>query len=234
MKKINVLLMCLCSLFLFTGCYTNEFGEKEFGDNGEPNVSKDGAIETLKNIHNGVDKFFSESATIDEMAKHLDEIKAMKGIAEAWTTDNALHVKTNDGITCFWLYPNDLQAGEESLYNTAKQMTRSIVLGDAEDHENLKPQRIALINQQSSDEGRKDRITILNNLRTEFVKAGFTNVKYVDRKNADLNFFISEIAKYDIIFLITHGAYFKNGHHALLTGADVSFISVDTCKAKIT
>jgi len=235
MKKISVILMCMCSLFLFTGCYTNEFGENQFVDNGEPDVSKEIDIKTLKNMHDGVDKFFLESATIDEMAKHLDEIKAMKGVAEAWTTDDALYVKTNDGITCFWLYPNDLQADEESLYNAAKQMTRSIVSGDAKDHDILRPQKIAIINQQSSDEGvvRVERNKFLNDLKDEFDKVGFAVVDYIDQKGADLDFFSSKIKEYDIIFLLTHGAYFKNDYHALLTGADVSFISVDTCEAKI-
>lgn len=225
MKKINVFLMCICSLFFFTGCNTNEFEE-----NGESNVSKDIDIETLKDIHNDVGNFFLESATIDEMATHLDEIKAMKGIAEAWTTDDALYVKTDDGITCFWLYPNDLQADEEDLYNAVKQMTRSIVLGDAEDHDILRPHKIAIINQQSSDGNRYrvKRITILKDLKDEFVKAGFKEVDDIDQKGADLNFFSSKIKEYDIIFLLTHGAYFpqkESGKHELLTGEDISFVT---------
>lgn len=44
MKKINVLLMCLCSLFLFTGCYTNILGD---GIEPNPNPTPNTEIEEI-------------------------------------------------------------------------------------------------------------------------------------------------------------------------------------------
>lgn len=226
MKKINVFLMCICSLFFFTGCNTDEFEE-----NGESNVSKDIDIETLKDIHNDVGNFFLESATIDEMATHLDEIKAMKGIAEAWTTDDALYVKTNDGITCFWLYTTDFQADEEVLSKAVKQATRSVSSDNPIDHDILKPQKVAIINQTSSDERFKYMIGSIQNLKKKFIDAGFKDVDYIDQKRANLDFFSYEISKYDIIFLITHGNY--DGKHKLFTGAEIPLTAADTTKNEI-
>lgn len=44
MKKVNVLLMCLCSLFLFTGCYTNVIGDDM---ESNPNSKPDTKIEEI-------------------------------------------------------------------------------------------------------------------------------------------------------------------------------------------
>lgn len=218
--------MCLCSLFLFTGCYTNEFGEKDFGDNGEPDVSKEIDIETLKNIHEGVDKFFSESATIDEMAKHLDEIKAMNGVAEAWTTDDALHVKTNDGISNTWLYTTDFKVDVEALSKAVKQATRSISSKDPADHTQLRPQSVVIINQTSSDESRKVILPQIDALMEGFSYAGF-KVELINQQNASVFFLQENLTSYDIIFLITHGCYDglennKNAKHWIVTGTELT------------
>lgn len=46
MKNINVILACVCSLFLFTGCYTNILGDGEFID-PNPNPQPDTEIEKI-------------------------------------------------------------------------------------------------------------------------------------------------------------------------------------------
>lgn len=199
---IKTIVCALCLFFTLMGCESEHNAiDDPRNDIDNPNTpSSEVDIETLKKVHDGVDKFFSESATIDEMAKHLDAIKAMNGVAEAWTTDDALYVKTNDGITCFWLYPNEFQVDVEALSNAVKQATRSISYNNPADHDILRPEKVAIINQWSSDESRKVILPQIDALMKEFSYAGLKKVEYINQPNASGGFLQKNLTSYDIVF----------------------------------
>ena len=190
-------------------------------------------IETLKSVHEGVDKYFAVCATIDEMSKHLGEIEVMKGVADVWTTDDALYVRTNDGTTSLWLYPVDVQVDEYALSSAVKQLTRSVSSNTPASHEQLKPDSILIINQRSSDERTKPIIDYIEAMKKGFSNAGFNNVRDINQEKARVSFFQKNLTSYDIILLITHGSYdVKNKKHWILTGADYALIEKDNEKLK--
>ena len=54
--------------------------------------------EYVVEVSEKVDPLFMECETIEELETHLDEIKNMDGVADAWVTNTALFIETKGGI----------------------------------------------------------------------------------------------------------------------------------------
>lgn len=179
--------------------------------------------EYVVEVSEKVAPLFMECETIEELATHLDEIKNMDGVADAWVTNTALFIETKGGFPLSWLYTPDVDAERTEIEpllsagsNNEVVVGRSVPKGE---HNYMKDfKRVCILNQQADDESRDYLEKQYKALGQEFENAGF-EVTYKDGKNINICFLRDSLTCYDIIHFITHGVYDKkNNHHWMASG----------------
>lgn len=193
--------------------------------------------EDVVNINEYVSPIFSESENIEQLAGHLESIRRMEGVKDAWTTSTSLFILTKAGLTLSWTYTlqesyediPETQAAQQSVMQPIARSTATRAISYEEHNSSHDYQNVCIINQQFNDESRKGYTTIYDKLANDFENNGFGKVKRINGGEADLAFFENDLTDYDIIFLITHGAYDDRGNHWIATGEEVK----NTTQAKI-
>ena len=193
--------------------------------------------EDVVNINEYVSPIFSESENIEQLAGHLESIRRMEGVKDAWTTSTSLFILTKAGLTLSWTYTlqesyedsPETQAAQQSVMQPIARSTATRAISYEEHNSSHDYQHVCIINQQYNDESRKGYTTIYDKLANDFENNGFGKVKRINGGEADLAFFENDLTDYDIIFLITHGAYDDRGNHWIATGEEVK----NTTQAKI-
>lgn len=180
--------------------------------------------EYVVEVSEKVDPLFMECETIEELAIHLDEIKKLKGVADAWVTNTALFIETEGGFPLSWLYTPDVDEEETeamvaAISESELKASRSV---DWNEHMYIgnSTNSVCLINQTVYDERFAVVKKELDNIETKFKNAGF-NVDLKYGNQASLDFFTSDLATNDMVLIITHGS-FDGKRHWLVTGEVVT------------
>mgnify|MGYP003295174962 CR=1 FL=1 len=187
--------------------------------------------EDVVNINEYVSPIFSESENIEQLAGHLESIQRMEGVKDAWTTSTSLFILTKAGLTLSWTYTlqesyedsPETQTAQQSVMQSIARSTATRAISYEEHNSSHDYQNVCIINQQFNDESRKGYTTIYDKLANDFENNGFGKVKRIDGGEADLAFFEKSLTNYDIIFLITHGAYDDRGNHWIATGEEARY-----------
>jgi len=146
--------------------------------------------EYVVEVSEKVDPLFMECETIEELATHLDEIKNMDGVADAWVTNTALFVETEGGFPLSWLYTPDVD-GEGAETAVAAMSESELVKSRTvswDEHEYMEDfNEVCIINQQANDESRDFLKPLYQTLVANFKTAGF-KVEAIDGDEMDVNF----------------------------------------------
>lgn len=179
--------------------------------------------EYVVEVSEKVDPLFMECETIEELATHLDKIKNMNGVADAWVTNTALFVETEGGFPLSWLYTPDVdEEGAEAAVAaiSENELVKSRTVS-WDEHEYMGDfNEVCIVNQQANDKSRDFLKPQYQTLVANFKNAGF-KVEAIDGEEMDVKFMRESLASYDILFLITHGSYDGRGGHWILSGEEV-------------
>lgn len=219
--KTRIITVCFLFLqLLFAGC-----SKEEVIDNVDPDVPEveipeeemEIAIQNLERVEEAMSPLFLASENAEELAQHLDEIKAMEGVEDAWVGEDAetlcLQIK-NGGIVFYYYQPSisePISYSNPNIKEIGLQSTRS---------SNLTPENknVCIINQQFNDLSRLNYNVKFDQLADSFRLKGF-NVTEIKSNEFTLDFLIESLPKYGVVFLITHGGYINNKHY-IATGEE--------------
>ena len=157
----------------------------------------------------------SNCESIDDAEKVLGQIKAAKGVEDAWSDGNDLYVKIDKWETVSFHFSHNSDEQIEESNNSVMYIREMIPQLSQRLIRNGHQPRVVFANQQHFDESLSTYIKkYYKPLLEEFASCGFDTC-YLAKPTLD--FFATEIFKYDVIFLITHGGY-SNKRHRILSG----------------
>lgn len=186
-----------------------------------------------------VDQLFSESSSIDEFEKHLDEIRNTEGVVDAWTNNQTMYVEYEAlGKLLYYYSTYPVQVKEEqtrsysesnmsiinSFYNakTRESTVENIDIEDVHHKSNESDKHsIVIYNAVYTDKGHQsdtrdaDELARLCEKDLNYGKENVRVIKDTDHSYGE--FFNNEMFKYDLVFLIMHGNCYK-GWHWYITG----------------
>jgi hypothetical protein len=203
MKKLKFIFKMLLFAALvapWASCSKSDDNAPDDGKDKDPNMI---VCEHVCDVANQVDVYFNQSQSIEELSQHLDDIKKIPYVEDAYTTSTTLFVKIKDYGEIFFSFFNKPEAAfiDEDLY----AMTRSNLLRE---HPQLEGKRICIANAQNVEylvAGEKgDRKSIAEETRKIFEDMGYEAHLFTA---LNLHFFKETMYDYDIVFLITHGTY---------------------------
>ena len=173
MKKIYFLKVFLLSLLFFIGC-----SKEEAIDNVDPDVPEveipeenmEIAIQNLERVQEAMSPLFLASENAEELAQHLDEIKAMEGVEDAWVGEDAetLWIQIEKGGRIAYHYPIKFSVDESSLLKSSTEAIKKI------DTKAVENKNVCIINQVSNDFDQQATVVLCELLKNQFESAGFT------------------------------------------------------------
>ena len=122
MRKITFALL----LGIFAMACSESNSVEPAPDNNKTEIDIEKIADCVVAVSEEIDPLFTECETIEELATHLDEIKNMEGVADAWVTNTALFVETEGGFPLSWLYTPD--ADKEKI--EIEKINNRIINGD--------------------------------------------------------------------------------------------------------
>lgn len=157
----------------------------------------------------------SECESIGDAEKMLGQIKAAEGVEDAWSDGCDLYVKINRWETISFHFNHNDDNIIEETENTVRSIREMIPQLKKEFERNGRRPRFVIANQEHYDNWSAWYYeNKFKPLLEDFSACGFDTC-YLAKPTLD--FFATEIFKYDFIFLITHGGY-SNKLHGFVTG----------------
>lgn len=226
--KTRIITVCLLFLqLLFAGCSKEEAIDNVDPDVPDVEISEEEmkiAIQNLERVDQKMQPLFQASESLDDLAQHLDEIKAMEGVEDAWADEDAetLWIQIEKGGKVAYYYPIKFSVDESSLL---KSSTEAIKMIDTKAVEN---KNVCIINQVSNDLEQSGTTVSCQILKSQFESAGFSTT-IINCEEFTRDFINTKMPQFEIVFLITHGelSKFNVGKlefsilHWLLTGEKV-------------
>jgi len=169
-------------------------------------------MENAEVVMDNVTQIYEASETVEEMAQHLDEIKAMPNVEDAYRDDIAICIKIKDGGIIMWCY---YQEEEDEKNVNAEELFRNIsnTMSFDKGGSMCEEKRICLLDAINSWEGEYYENEV-NKIKNELDWKSFI------RKGKEVT--PDTILKYlpvcGVTILHTHGCYSKDGQHWLMTG----------------
>ncbi len=171
-------------------------------------------MENAEVVMDNVSQIYEASETVEEMAQHLDEIKAMANVEDAYRDDIAICVKIKDGGIIMWCYYVEEYEEKNILHdsiltnvmNVFPQNKDGVVCGN----------NSVCILDPLSDSYVFGMNILFNVMENEFRELNY-NVCRKKGRNVTLEFLKNEMSDYGVIIVNTHGCY-SGGLHWLETG----------------
>ncbi len=169
------------------------------------------------NICDAMDAVFPELVNcenIEDAEKVIDKIKEDKSIEDAWSDGHELHIKIKDWETMsFHFNHNNEVISSINVDDINRQLTKQDNIVKPEGKE----LKLVIANQQHFDESRRyyvddwfqPLVQSVNLMKKYNLSATYEN-------SPSLDFFYSDMYKYDIVFVVTHGCC-GNGIHSFCT-----------------
>ena len=226
--KTQIITVCILFIhLLFAGCSKEETIDNVDPDVPDVEISEEEmkiAIQNLERVDQKMQPLFQASESLDDLAQHLDEIKAMEGVEDAWADEDAetLWIQIEKGGKVAYYYPIKFSVDESSLL---KSSTEAIKMIDTKAVEN---KNVCIINQVSNDLEQSGTTVSCQILKSQFESAGFSTT-IINCEEFTRDFINTKMPQFEIVFLITHGelSKFNVGKlefsilHWLLTGEKV-------------
>lgn len=213
MIMINLRWFKFSNLFLLglliIGC------SKDDDENGTPEskeeqeqVIMDNAAKVVTNIK----PIFEMAESAEEMGLHLDEIKAMEYVEDAWQNDGSLSVKIKDGGIITWcFFP---EGGKEDFVSNIRKSSPANGTR-ATDFALCEKKNACIVNTVPYDvkRGLKSELATISDMLSEKGYACYP----VEGESVTAYFLCKELPNYGVTILITHGGYI-GGQHWIMTG----------------
>lgn len=228
--KTQIITVCILFIhLLFAGCSKEETIDNVDPDVPDVEISEEEmkiAIQNLERVDQKMQPLFQASESLDDLAQHLDEIKAMEGVEDAWADEDAetLWIQIEKGGKVAYYYPIKFSVDESSLL---KSSTEAIKMIDTKAVEN---KNVCIINQVSNDLEQSGTTVSCQILKSQFESAGFSTT-IINCEEFTRDFINTKMPQFEIVFLITHGELSKfivgefefsiSNMHWLLTGEKV-------------
>ncbi len=210
----NVRLFKFNTLMLFglliIGCSKDDDnnGMPEYKEEQEQ-VIMDNAAKVVTNIK----PIFEMAESAEEMGLHLDEIKAMEYVEDAWQNDGSVSVKIKDGGIITWcFFP---EGGKEECLVSNIRKSSPTNRTRATDFALCEKKNACIVNTVPYDveRGLKSELTTIADMLSEKGYACYP----VEGGNVTADFLCNELPNYGVTILITHGGYI-GGQHWIMTG----------------
>lgn len=208
MKKLKFIFKMLLFAALvapWASCSKSDDNAPDDGKNKDPYME---VCEHVADVANQVDVYFDQSKSIEDLSQHLDDIKKIPYVEDAYTTSTTLFVKIKDyGKIHYSIYPapETYTFDSEELLSKARRKAPS---NNLIEHQILGQKSICIANAQYVELelfGEKwDRNYIANETKSTFDALGY-DAQLIN--HAGLDFFSETMYDYDIVFLIAHGHY---------------------------
>lgn len=201
--RILGLVACLLFAFVTVSCHK----EKEITEEQARIV-----IENAQRVDDAVSSIFMSAESVEEMALHLDEIKAMENVEDARQGDNSILIKIKDGgIISYDFFPNysvkshDINSKEHSIVSNTKEGVSV-----------CENKSLCVVNAVPYDENVnfiKDDLQIVANQ----LKGKGYSVRFVEGEDVNEDFICKDMPDYGVIVFQAHGQ-FEDGQHWIITG----------------
>lgn len=210
----NVRLFKFNTLMLFglliIGCSKDDDnnGMPEYKEEQEQ-VIMDNAAKVVTNIK----PIFEMAESAEEMGLHLDEIKAMEYVEDAWQNDGSVSVKIKDGGIITWcFFP---EGGKEECFVSNIRKSSPTNRTRATDFALCEKKNACIVNTVPYDveRGLESELTTIADMLSEKGYACYP----VEGGNVTADFLCNELPNYGVTILITHGGYI-GGQHWIMTG----------------
>lgn len=224
--KTRIITVCLLFMhLLFAGC-----SKEEAIDNVDPDVPEveipeeemEIAIQNLERVQEAMSPLFLASENAEELAQHLDEIKAMEGVEDAWVGEDAatLWIQIEKGGKVAYHFPIKFSVDESSLLKSSTEAIKKINTKAVEN------KNVCIINQVSNDFDQQATVVLCELLKNQFESAGFT-ATVINCEEFTRDFINTKMPQFGVVFLITHGIYSSGikgrlDSHWLITGEKVN------------
>ena len=163
-------------------------------------------------VMNNVSRIYESSATVEEMAQHLDEIKAMPNVENAYQDDIAICVKIKDGGVIMWCYYPEEEEEEKAV--DIEELFKNISNNKASGKGGslCEKKSICLLNviNRPGENGYEEVVT-----KCKKMLDWDTCIRKGEQVTPDI--ILNYLPDNGVTILVTHGLY-SDGQHWLLTG----------------
>lgn len=190
----------------------------------EDNTS-DLLYEMVNNVIFNIYPFYSSSNSLQQMESHLDEIRNIGGIKNAYSNGSTtLFVELEGGGSLgFSYFPESVDVSSETIENFMNGAT-----GIARDGITKEPlDKFTIAFQMGNDRRFDDEKKLLDKAEKMFQDCGFKG----KIQEASIDFFLNDMYNYDNVFIITHGHYNNTtGIHWVWTNTLASILTENEIK----
>ncbi len=224
MKKNLLSLLLLIAAVLsvgFTSCNKND-NDDNLGKEDPPIVkpSDDPFMEVCQHVvevAKSVDVYYDKCHSMEELNKHLEDIKKIDNVEDVYSTDNTMFIEIKDYgkiAYSFFKRPETYEIDPNIVY----PLTRSKASANYSTHSYLNPKSVCIANAQFLEDNKVDRRIVANALKKLCDNYGYQTI-LINAPN--LHFYSETIFKYDIVLLITHGSYDTKSNVHWLIGSEL-------------
>lgn len=172
-------------------------------------------IVNAEQVMDKVGSIFKSSETIETMAAHLGEIKAMANVEDAWQEGDAICVKIKNGGVIMWSYYQEVNSTVDTTILDPLIDRLQWALPLSKDGAICSEKSICILN-AFDDSFEPNKTLLYNIIRRELYNLGW-KTSIIERSKVTPHFIVNNISKYGMTIIGTHGGYFDR-RHWLLTG----------------
>ena len=202
--RILELVVCLLVSLFVVGCHKEK---EDVTDEEQIRV----VMENAEVVMDNVSKIYEASGTVEEMAQHLDEIRAMPNVEDAYQDGVSICVKIKDGGIIMWSY---FLEEEERKTMDIDMLLNGLINSNG------------VFNSKSSDTICKEKsICVLQafpeNLDKQLKRFDSLNyrIKVIFGEEVTPTFLVDDVPKFGVTLFATHGFYSEwRNNHWLMTG----------------
>ena len=234
-EKLYLMFAGVSMALLMAGCYVNEFDDtiEEIDDKNNMDVNIDELKQDIKHFLTDITPIATNCNSAIEMEVHLNEIKKMEGVKNAWVEEDAFFIEDNQGFIHLWDYQDETIEDDVTENNYTRLMQTSKTTYT---HTNTDSLKACLI--MTNDPGvyrQKDKEYL-----SELLKKHHYKVTFVSGKDLTPDYFVKEEYKseegkhcklesfsmHDLYIFRVHGHYDYNDRtHWLST--DMTLMNTD-------
>jgi hypothetical protein len=183
-------------------------------------VDDDEVQENATKVANTIEPIFSQCESIEDLERHLDEIKNIEGVENVYSTGTDIVVQVKDWYNIVYNY--FLRQEEPLEIHNAKELaSRLKKKANTVNSSNSTSPKVAIAFQQVDDLSQQWGLDLIIDLKENFERKGFSVTVIADEEKGDekldADFYLTRMFDYDMVLLITHGLSL-GGKHALYTG----------------
>ena len=189
-------------------------------------VEKEHILTDYSNIKQYVNPIMHQSTSFEDFEKHLDDIRALEGVENAYSTGSDIVVQVRDWRKIIYHFHEKESPITNAIQENSKLMLKSS-LNKLNTIQSTNAIKVGIAFQQGKDENRNTEYDDLSILKNNFEDLGY-DVKFIQNHTnnniygiLDRDFYGSRIFDFNIVLLCTHGMY-DGTHHWLLSSEEAS------------